>query len=137
VTLDAPPQARSQDSGFIKRVVAVGGDVVSCCSGGHLVVNGEVVTEPYAVPSQPRFARVRVPQDDVFVLGDNRMNSADSRTWGPIPGNLVIGRVVAHGAAADALSPIVLGGLAALVLTFVLWILWIRRTSLWRVEPGP
>lgn len=133
VILDAPPRARSPHSpGFIKRVVAVGGDTVSCCSGGHLEVNGAVVREPYAEPSQPSIARVRVPRGDVFVLGDNRMNSEDSRSWGPVPADLVVGTVVARGPAAIALSPIAVGALVALVITLALWIFWIRRTALWR-----
>ena len=127
VILDAPPQANSPPgSTFIKRIVAVGGDVVSCCSDGHLVVNGVQVAESFIPTSQPHFAAVQVPRGDVFVLGDNRMDSADSRNWGPVPRALVIGQVVVRGPAALALSPLVVGGLVALVCTLVVWIAWRR-----------
>jgi len=133
VILDAPPQARApRGATFIKRVVAIPGDSVSCCSDGHLVVNGQVVSEPYAARSQPKIARVRVPEGDVFVLGDNRLDSEDSRSWGPIPANLVIGSIVAQGSTAVALSPLVLGCVVALALTFAFWIFWVRR----KTRPG-
>jgi len=135
VILDAPPQAKApRGSTFVKRVVAISGDVVSCCSSGQLVVNGEAVSEPYAVRSQPEIARVRVPEGDVFVLGDNRLDSEDSRSWGPVRANFVIGRVVARGAIAIALSPLVLGGVVALALTLAFWYFWVRHRSRRGVE---
>lgn len=133
VILRAPPQSGLPvGTGLIKRVVATGGDTVSCCSDGHLVVDGVAVRESYAAPSQPRIARVRVPEDDFFVLGDNRLDSEDSRLWGPVPTALVTGTVVARGSAAAALSPVVIGSIVALLLTLGAWFFWIRRTAWWR-----
>jgi signal peptidase I len=81
----------------IKRVAAVAGDVIGCpadsagdCHG--LVVNGRDVPEPYLVGGAgAAFGPVRVPAGDVFLLGDNRADSADSRQWGPVPASDVEG----------------------------------------------
>ena len=129
----APPQATvPPGSGLIKRVVATGGDTVSCCADGHLVVNGRAVREAYAAPTQPKIGRVEVPAGDLYLLGDNRLDSQDSRFWGPVPTTLVTGTVVARGSTATALSPVVIGCILALLCTLGVWFFWIRRTSVWR-----
>lgn len=135
VILDAPPQAQSlgtTPSTLVKRVVAIGGDTVACCDGGRLVLNGRPASEPYAAGPQPPFGLVRVPVGKMFVLGDNRSDSQDSRLWGPISTDLVVGHVVAQGASAAILSPMVLGAFVALVVTLLAWLLGVRRTSAWR-----
>ncbi|MFJ4878725.1 signal peptidase I [Streptomyces sp. NPDC088745] len=75
------PSADEQD--LIKRVVAVGGDTVKCCdSNGQVTVNGVPLSEPYVFPNdRPSTTafEVEVPRGRVFVLGDHRSNSADSR----------------------------------------------------------
>ncbi len=74
-----------QDSGehLIKRIIGLPGDhVVSDGAGGPVTVNGEPITEPYlrsgSVPSEVEFDVV-VPEDSLWVMGDNRQNSQDSR----------------------------------------------------------
>lgn len=84
---------------FIKRVVALGGDKIAV-SGGRVVIEGKPVAEPYVNVGDPAFSEnnmpeVTVPAGFVFVLGDNRENSADSRqadTHGPVPVGNLIGR---------------------------------------------
>ncbi|HTW20987.1 MAG TPA: signal peptidase I [Mycobacteriales bacterium] len=90
--------APSTSSDFVKRVIGVGGDTVSC-KGDVLRVNGHALTEPFLYPgSHPCSAdnfegkTVRVPKGELFVMGDHRDNSEDSRVNGPIPVSDVIGR---------------------------------------------
>ncbi|MDI3330539.1 MAG: signal peptidase I [Micrococcus sp.] len=88
---------------YVKRVAAVGGDTVSCCSaGGLLEVNGEEIAEDY-LAGPPPASRIEftaeVPAGRVFLLGDNRHASVDSRSLLGAPGggmireSKVIGRV--------------------------------------------
>jgi signal peptidase I len=81
---------------FLKRVVAVGGDSVEI-RDSIVYVNGIPQFEPYAVHKHPKWLRhddmpVRyVPRGELFVLGDNRDNSDDSRFWGTVPVGNVVG----------------------------------------------
>ena len=72
---------------LIKRVVGVPGDEVEV-RGGTLLVNGEPQNEPYLNRENPDdsfFGPSRLSEGEVFVMGDNRANSADSRVFGPLP----------------------------------------------------
>ena len=75
---------------LIKRVVGVGGDAIRCCNNaGHITVNGTALDEPYlqdpAANANQTFDVV-VPRDHLWVMGDNRGNSADSRMHMGDPG---------------------------------------------------
>ncbi|NEY33156.1 signal peptidase I [Streptomyces sp. PRKS01-65] len=67
---------------MVKRVVAVGGDTVSCCQDGRLTVNGRQIDEPYlpegSAAEAGLFPTVTVPQGRLFLLGDERGSSLDS-----------------------------------------------------------
>ena len=80
---------------LIKRVVAVAGDEVSVREG-YLHINGARVDEPYLLEQgiMPDFGPEVVPPDSVFVMGDNRLVSYDSRRFGAIPMDRVLGEAV-------------------------------------------
>ncbi|MFE7428615.1 signal peptidase I [Streptomyces sp. NPDC057545] len=96
------PSDDEQD--LIKRVVAVGGDTVRCCGeDGRITVNGVPLDEPYLYSGNPpsliKF-EVKVPAGRIFVMGDHRSDSADSRyhldepEHGTVSENSVVGRAV-------------------------------------------
>jgi len=91
----AKPTAGEAGVTFVKRVVAEGGDKISM-RGGKLIRNGkpETTDGPRACDGEPcDFPKtITVPEGHFFMLGDNRGASDDSRFWGPVPEDWVIGR---------------------------------------------
>lgn len=77
---------------LIKRVIAVGGDTIEG-RDGHVLVNGHRLPEPYLPDGTvtSTFGPISVPRNNVFVMGDNRGNSDDSRDFGPISDDNVVG----------------------------------------------
>ena len=91
----APPQP-SQD--YIKRVIGVPGDVITI-QNANVIVDGVPLKEIYVDPRNQggtfedrNIVNMVVPPNDYFVLGDNRANSSDSRVWGFVPKQNIIGR---------------------------------------------
>ena len=86
-----------QYSQLIKRVIATGGQTVDLINGA-VYVDGKKLDEPYVHGKQslamsPQYTYpLTVPADSIWVMGDNRTNSADSRVFGPVPISSVYGR---------------------------------------------
>ena len=80
---------------FIKRVIGLPGDTIRI-DRGTVILNGAPLSEPYVRFADTRsFPEITVPPNSVYVLGDNRANSEDSRFIGPVNDSLLIGRAVA------------------------------------------
>ncbi|MFI5640300.1 signal peptidase I [Streptomyces goshikiensis] len=97
------PSADEKD--LIKRTIAIGGDTVECKKGGPVVVNGKELDEPYIYPGNTAcddapFGPITVPKGKIWVMGDHRQNSQDSRyhmqdkNQGFVPVDKVVGRAV-------------------------------------------
>jgi signal peptidase I len=82
-------------STFVKRLIGLPGDLVSE-RDGLISINGKPLREPYVDPAlrDHRTGVWRVPPGHYFFLGDDRVNSCDSRVWGPVPRGSLIGPVV-------------------------------------------
>ncbi|MDP6453076.1 MAG: signal peptidase I [SAR202 cluster bacterium] len=77
---------------YVKRVVGVAGDTVEI-RRGQVFINGTAQLEPHITSaSRDSFGPLMVPPHSYFVLGDNRNSSTDSRKWGPIPEESIVGR---------------------------------------------
>ncbi|MDQ4078790.1 MAG: signal peptidase I [Chloroflexota bacterium] len=83
-----------EDTSLIKRVVATAGDVIAI-RNGHVFLNGDLLIEEYLGQSTPGdMPSMVVPDGYLFVLGDNRAASNDSRSFGMIPLDNIVGRAV-------------------------------------------
>jgi len=85
---------------LIKRVVAVAGDSIAA-RRGVLYVNREAA----GLAGRIEFGPIDIPAGQVFVMGDNRDHSFDSRSWGPLPVERIYGRAVKVVASLDGVTP--------------------------------
>lgn len=84
---------RDPEQEYIKRIIGLPGDHVQVMNG-LVFVNGEALVENY-IASEPNYQiEWTVPENSLFVLGDNRNNSNDSHKWGPVPMDYVVGKAV-------------------------------------------
>lgn len=79
---------------YLRRVIGLPGDTVQI-DGTQVAVNGTVLKEPYvSMNATPIVNTWKVPAGQYFVLGDNRPTSEDSRYWGPVPRNYIVGKAI-------------------------------------------
>jgi signal peptidase I len=79
-------------NGVVKRVIGLPGDQIKI-ENGHVYRNGKQLEEPYIKePAKDKYGPLTVPKGTVFLLGDNRNESRDSRSFGPVPFGNIIGR---------------------------------------------
>jgi signal peptidase I len=89
------PVDQESDTNFIKRIVAGPGDRLSI-ENGHPVVNGVTAKEDFIKPCRDSGScdlpkTITIPPNEYFMMGDNRAHSDDSRFWGPVPRDWIIG----------------------------------------------
>jgi signal peptidase I len=84
---------RDPEQEYIKRIIGLPGDTVMI-NDGHIFVNGEQLNEPYIAATTRATGEWQVPGDHIFVLGDNRNNSQDSRNFGFVSTDNVIGKAI-------------------------------------------
>jgi signal peptidase I len=90
VVFQAPDQPQNDR---VKRVIGLPGDKVEVRSDGTVYVNGQQLEEPYLPPHHSGTSGTwTVPEDEYFVMGDNRSVSYDSREGGPVPRSNIIGK---------------------------------------------
>jgi signal peptidase I len=95
LVFEAPPEARSEDiADLVKRVVGLPGETLEGREGS-VYVDGRRLDEPYLPEGTITrdFGPTKVPAGHLFMMGDNRVASRDSRSFGPIEESTVIGRV--------------------------------------------
>ncbi len=84
---------RNPAEDYIKRVIGLPGDTV-VVENEHVIVNGQVLDEPYISAPPLYTSSWTIPEDQIFVLGDNRNQSSDSHSWGFVPFPNVVGRAL-------------------------------------------
>ena len=102
VVFETPPKACGVGGTFVKRVIGLPGEKLEIRlirGDGYVFINGKRLEEPYVRPDRRQesssFGPVTVPKDHYFMLGDNREKSCDSREWGALPRENLIGKVFA------------------------------------------
>lgn len=103
------PPTESVDP-YVKRIIGLPGETVTF-HAGLVFIDGEPLTESYITGAisecrRHQWCTVKVPADSVFVLGDNRTNSSDSRTFGPVKESAIIGKAIFSNWPLEKLGPI-------------------------------
>lgn len=98
VVFRQPPAdtADTSHDDLVKRVIGLPGQTIWSV-GNAVYIDGRPIAEPWLPKGTQLGMAIRrqtIPKGDYFVMGDNRTDSDDSRDWGPLPGNLIIGKVI-------------------------------------------
>jgi signal peptidase I len=95
VVFERPDTLASGEEHLVKRIIGFPGETVEAHEG-HVWIDGEELDEPWLPPGvgTDDFAAVEVPEGRLWMMGDNRSGSTDSRVFGPIDGSTVVGRVI-------------------------------------------
>jgi signal peptidase I len=86
---------KNQADDLVKRVIGLGGEKLEIKTG-QVFINDKLLEEPYLkdkVQTYQNYAPITIPPDQLFVMGDNRNNSSDSRAWGCVRPDEVVGKV--------------------------------------------
>lgn len=95
IVFDSP----TGDKQLIKRIIAFGGEKIDI-KDGKVYINGEILEEPYlkGIPTpgmgSPKYESILVPEGHFYAMGDNRANSGDSRSFGPVDNSSLNGRAI-------------------------------------------
>ncbi|HEY8464894.1 MAG TPA: signal peptidase I [Bacillota bacterium] len=87
IIIFSPPAELGSKEDFVKRVIGLPGETIRV-HNGVVYINDRPLSEPYITPDRAPVAEFDpfvIPEGNLFVMGDNRNNSQDSRYWGPLP----------------------------------------------------
>ncbi len=92
IILHPPPPYSSKTTPFIKRIIALPGDTIEV-KNGAVYLNGSKLDEPYIKePPAYKLQQKKIPENEYFVLGDNRNNASDSHNGWTVPRQNIIGK---------------------------------------------
>ncbi len=77
----------------VKRIIGLPGEKIEC-KDGKIYINDEMINEDYAIGITNDFSAILIPNNEYFILGDNREASTDSRSYGTIKLNQIVGKVI-------------------------------------------
>ncbi len=147
VVFARPPLVDADYTDLVKRVIGLPGETIGL-RDGHVTIDGTVLSEPWLPQPEPLsepsslsegFSLTHpytIPADHYFVMGDNRPDSEDSRYFGPIPGSLIVGKMVFRvwplGATVWLIALVVI----AVILLLAIWTVF-RRPRAGPTDDGP